>query len=107
LLDDFKAGAPYARFDFFRRAANAPDASPPEAWEQKIGQSGFQAIQHTGATRIELEISDAALVQQSANHMQVALNDRELRDVLKNEERIDEVAGFRVFTGLLQEVLGS
>jgi hypothetical protein len=54
-----------------------------------------------------LQIGQALLVQQDSDYVEVSFDDREIRDMLKYQERVDQVASSGITSNTLQKILGS
>lgn len=90
-----------------RRAANAANAPAGKTREEKIGEVGFQMIEQSVRARVELQVGKAMLVKQCAGDVEIPFDFREIRNVLKYEERVDEIVAAGIAAGLAKEIFGA
>ena len=90
-----------------RRAANAANTPARKTREEKIGEVGFQMVEQSVRARVELQVGKAMFVKQSTGDVEIPFDFGEIRNVLKDEERVDEIAVAGIAAGLAKEIFGA
>ena len=90
-----------------RRAANAANTPARKTREEKIGEVGFQMVEQSVRARVELQVGKAMFVKQSAGDVEIPFDFGEVRNVLKDEKRIDEIAAAGIAARLAKEIFGA